>query len=482
MTTSPEPLVASPTSPEVLDLGESAAARRLPDPLPRNPWPLMLAVDPPKKARPVVISLGFAFVAFAATAAFAPWQQTVLGSGQVVAFAPSQRQQSIDATISGRIDRFLVEEGQTVKAGDPIAELKDNDPELFSRLASERATLEMRRESLESRVLSLFERVGSLERSQRAQVENAEAEVHIAIEELSAVQQKLLEAQAELEANATNDKRHDELMQKGLVSSREQEVVRLARQKSEASLTSAQANVRAAEAKLRARKAALERVKATTRADVESALASLRDAETDVQSTKAALIRMEVEISRQEARMVTAPVDGTILRVMARTSGQQVSRGEALAILVPNTDDRSVALYVDGNDASLIEPGAKVRLQFEGWPAVQFSGWPSVAVGTFGGVVSFIDQSDDGEGNFRVVVTADKEDYAWPSASYLRQGVRAKGWFLLKKVTIGFELWRRFNGFPPTAPRKPLLEELRERGGKSDLGKADDDQSSGAKK
>ncbi len=89
-----------------------------------------------------------------------------------------------------------------------------------------------------------------------------------------------------------------------------------------------------------------------------------------------------------------------------------------------------------------------MRIQFEGWPALQFSGWPSVAVGTFGGVISVIDAADDGKGKFRVLVVPDGNE-RWPSGRYLRQGVRANGWILLNRVTLAYELWRQFNGFPP---------------------------------
>jgi hypothetical protein len=109
-------------------------------------------------------------------------------------------------------------------------------------------------------------------------------------------------------------------------------------------------------------------------------------------------------------------------------------------------------MKVSGNDMPLIQEGDKVRLQFEGWPAVQFVGWPSVAVGTFGGKVSRIFPSDDGKGNFLVLVTPDnhfaRED-GWPDSRYLRQGVRANGWVLLNEVRLGYELWRQLNGFPP---------------------------------
>ncbi len=37
----------------------------------------------------------------------------------------------------------------------------------------------------------------------------------------------------------------------------------------------------------------------------------------------------------------------------------------------------------------------------------------------------------------------------WPSPRFLRQGAQAKGWVLLREVPLGFEIWRRLNGFNP---------------------------------
>jgi len=105
---------------------------------------------------------------------------------------------------------------------------------------------------------------------------------------------------------------------------------------------------------------------------------------------------------------------------------------------------------MDGNDVPLLSEGRKVRLQFEGWPALQFSGWPPVAVGTFGAKVALIDATGDGRGRFRVVAVPGEDDEAWPPPRFLRQGVRVNGWVLLDQVKLGFELWRRLNGFPPT--------------------------------
>ena len=69
-----------------------------------------------------------------------------------------------------------------------------------------------------------------------------------------------------------------------------------------------------------------------------------------------------------------------------------------------------------------------------------------------------MDATDDGKGKFRVLVTPDAADQPWPSALYLRQGARAKGWILLNTVPLGFEFWRQFNGFPPAVGERPEEE------------------------
>jgi hypothetical protein len=128
-----------------------------------------------------------------------------------------------------------------------------------------------------------------------------------------------------------------------------------------------------------------------------------------------------------------------------------VKPGDSLAVLVPDRAERAVEIWIKGNDVPLVSPGRAVRLQFEGWPALQFSGWPSVAVGTFGGRVALVDATDDGKGYFRVVVLPDGVQ-PWPGERYLRQGVRANAWIILNQVPLAYELWRQFNGFPPSVP------------------------------
>ena len=172
----------------------------------------------------------------------------------------------------------------------------------------------------------------------------------------------------------------------------------------------------------------------------------------------AELNRIQVSLSRQSVQIVRAPRDGVILRVNAGDAATFISAGQVVATFVPDNAARAVEMFIDGRDVALVRPGAKVRLQFEGWPAVQFSGWPSVAVGTFGGEVVAVDASAQPNGKFRVLVTEDTTELEpWPDRDFVRFGASARGWVLLETVSIGYELWRQLNNFPPEFPATAMI-------------------------
>jgi multidrug efflux pump subunit AcrA (membrane-fusion protein) len=79
---------------------------------------------------------------------FAPWVQSAAGAGVVTALNADDRLQDINALVSGRIERWFVRDGSSVKKGDPIVELVDNDPQLIERLSEERAQLARSRDAV----------------------------------------------------------------------------------------------------------------------------------------------------------------------------------------------------------------------------------------------------------------------------------------------------------------------------------------------
>jgi adhesin transport system membrane fusion protein len=114
---------------------------------------------------------------------------------------------------------------------------------------------------------------------------------------------------------------------------------------------------------------------------------------------------------------------------------------------MPKNYDLAIEMFVQPVDLPLLQKGQNVRIQFDGWPAMVFSGWPNTSFGTFGGEIFAIDNFANEEGMFRVLVSPNKKEKDWPQA--LRVGGGAKSMILLDNVLVGYELWRKINGFPP---------------------------------
>lgn len=407
------------------------------------------------RARIVARVLFVVLLVLLAACLLAPWQQSIAGVGRVIAYAPSERRQTVEAPVSGRVLRWFVHEGERVDAGEPLVEIVDNDPQLLDRLGTEREAVSQKLDSYKERVDSLEKQILSAVAARRSDVAAAEAKLRAATGKLKSAEQKLAAAEASMETASLNLGRTQALADRGLSAKRDLELALLGATKARTDRDGAQADVVSAVSEMDAARAALEKAKADGDNKVQEAESKLRSGQSDLADARASLTRLEVTISRQAGQLVRAPRAGVILQVVALAGGTQVKQGDLLATLVPDTRDRAVELWVEGNDAAIMSEGRQVRLQFEGWPAVQFTGWPSVAVGTFGGVISFIDAHDDGKGYFRAVVVPDPHDEPWPEPRFLRQGVRTRGWVLLERVKLGFELWRRFNGFPPMLKDPP---------------------------
>ena len=70
--------------------------------------------------------------------AFLPWQQNVAGAGEVTALQPADRPQEAVAAIGGRISEWYVQEGDSVKVGDPIVALAEVKQEYLDPLTLDR--------------------------------------------------------------------------------------------------------------------------------------------------------------------------------------------------------------------------------------------------------------------------------------------------------------------------------------------------------
>ena len=411
--------------------------------------------------------------------AFVPWQQTLMGRGTVVAYAPVERMQLITARVSGQVRQWHVVEGSRVKINDPLVDIEDNDLELEARLAAQREFLLERLEAARQEVAEQQAAADAQVQAREAAVKAAEANRDAAKRAIEVAQQALANAEFAETFEQSRSEMFEDLFTNptfgGLESKLNRDEAQMRADRAITDTERAKAEIERARANLLTQESLVVQADAAGLSAIAVARSNLRKSEQNLFATQRDLQDIQNQIERFKARLVVAPCDGVVYRVAANVSqgGQYVKEGEELCTIVPDTTDRVVELLLNGLDAPLVLGYAErtgemphVRLQFEGWPAIQFSAFPELAIGTFGGKVRQVDPASTASGQFRVLIEPDemRPGERWPDEEFLRQGNQAIGWVFLNRVSLGYELWRRLNGFPPEvapitkSPKAPKIK------------------------
>ncbi len=383
-----------------------------------------------------------------------PWQQTAAGIGTVVALDPQQRPQPVLSPSKGVIsyvkpglrEGSYVEKDELVLRLTPFAALgvSQIDTQIIAMESKEAAALSGLEVAKQAAVLQ--------ESSGQSLAQSLKQDYQAAKQKWEQAKNEVTSIQAELDDKRNQLRIAEEVASRGLVSQEE--------------VYSKQQAVQSQTAKVRKAENAVDELYAALLSKEEEIESKLQEIDIKNRTANQKVLEEMQKINTIEKEIidlrnkrgefdrleVTAPRSGYIQQWFGLEGSDTVKEGDRLFVIVPDTDDLAVEMKISGNDMPLVHEGDRVRLQFEGWPAVQFVGWPSVAVGTFGGKVNRVFPTDDGKGNFRVVVTPDNHfdrENGWPDDRYLRQGVRTNGWVLLNKVPLGYEIWRQLNGFPP---------------------------------
>lgn len=373
---------------------------------------------------------------------FVPWTQNVEGYGQVTAFRPEQRPQTIQSPIPGTIRQWFVREGDTVNAGDTlvfITEVKDEyfDPNLVENLTSELQAKEAALISYQDKAKALAEQIKALKESQEIKLQQALLKVQADSNEYEA-------AQMQFKFSEIQFKRTDTLYQEGVKS-------RFDWERSNQAFQDATAKLTAARNKYLQSKADLLGIRADFAEKISKAESDRQSAISDFFATTAEVAKLRSKINsinvRRNFYYVTAPQRGMVTRMTRAGIGQNIKEGEPIMEIMPLQYQIAVEVFIRPVDLPLMHLGEKGRIEFDGWPAIVFSGWPSITFGTFGGEIIAIDNVLSENGMYRILMVPDKDDVPWPEQ--IRFGSGARAILLLKDVPVWYEIWRQLNGFPP---------------------------------
>ncbi|GAB3512807.1 HlyD family secretion protein [Emticicia fontis] len=390
-------------------------------------------------------------------AAFLPWTQNIKSRGKVTTLRQEQRQQGVYSAITGKVIQWYVKEGDMIKKGDTIARLQEVkveylDPNLIDRTRQQITAKELANENYLSKANTANEQTRAMEEALRLKIAQINNKISQTKAKIQADSMDMLAARNDFAIASEQLKRQKQMYDQGLVSLTQYEQRNQAFQNALAKRTGSEIKFMNSKQDLinlsldlnATNQEYIEKI-SKTRGERFQSLSQIASGEADIAKLENQYNSYKL---RNELYYVIAPQSGQVTRANKAGIGEIVKEGEELAQIVPDQSEMAIEIFVKPLDITLLQPGRKVNVIFDGFPAIIFSGWPTQSYGTFRGVITAISNNvDQATGNFRVLVKPDERERPWPKT--LRLGTATDTFILLKDVPLGYEVWRNINGFPP---------------------------------
>lgn len=387
---------------------------------------------------------------------FLPWTQNVSGRGYVTTLSPDKRPQSIQSQIPGRIEEWFVREGDVVNKGDTIMRISEVKSEYFDTELVQRTGQQLRAKNeallaYDEKANALRSQIIALEQERELKLGQSKAKVEQAVLKAQSDSLKLIAAQANIDIARIRMDREKSLFDQGLKSAKDLESRTMILRGAEADFVGAQNSYNNAMNQVSIERFEIQRIQANyadkiakTKSDLASARSASFEAAIEVSKLENTLANYSL---RRGLQFILAPQDGFVNKAIKGGIGETFKEGESLVSIMPLNYALAVETYVRPIDMPLLHIGEKVRIEFDGWPAIIFSGWPNASLGTYGAKVVAMDRFISENNMYRILLAPDLEDRPWPEQ--IRVGSGARTIALLSDVPIWFELWRQLNGFPP---------------------------------
>lgn len=309
----------------------------------------------------VLYVVGAVLTLFSAWASWATLEEQVRAPGTVIVSSRSQVVQAVDG---GVLQRLLVKEGDTVKAGDLIAELdtarfQASSEEIASKVFSLKATLKRLEAELDGSPLSFPDDIAAQPDIVAAQMNLYARRQQLQREEQSAIEKSVRLAEEEMSALEQLEKTGD--------ASRT-EVLRARRQVSELRATAT--NKRNA-------------YRQEAQAELARSRSEMEQAEQVLSQRREAL----------DATSIRAPMSGTVKNVRVTTIGGVLRAGDELLQIVPSDEPLIIEAKVRPADVAFVRKDLAAN--------VSLDAYDSAIYGSLKGHVTYISPDTLLDGNAR---------------------------------------------------------------------------------
>ena len=270
----------------------------------------------------------------------------------------------LSARISGYVLKVNVDDNQYVHAGDVLVEIDPRDYQVaLDQARAEASNAEATAHSLGIDVPVTTVNTTSQVSTSQADIDNAEAGIGVAAQQLDAAKAQLVQAQAN-DVKAQNDLvRYKQLVDKQEISQQLYDQAVAAAAASSATVTAGKSDVAAAEQQVTQAKARLAQAQAAYRysqtgpQQVQSTREKALAAEAVAQQKEAALEQAELNLGYTK---LVAPVDGVVSKSVE--VGMNVQPGQQLLTIVPLNDIWITANFKE-TQLKYMEPGQTVKIK-----------------------------------------------------------------------------------------------------------------------
>ena len=387
---------------------------------------------------------------------FLPWTQNISSNGHVTTLYQDQRPQQINTVIPGKIVKWYIKEGDVVKKGDTLVELADIkddylDTNLVARTKDQLVSKEQKLLFYSEKINAIESQINAIEKNRDLKVSSYENKIEQYRRKLISDSSEVVSAEVDYKIATEQLTRGKQLFNQGVISMVELERRTAQSNKALAILTEKQQKLLNTKQEINIIKIDINSIRQEADDKIFKSRSEIATSRGEIAGTTGELAKnkntLANYISRGSQKWLVAPQDGQIIKAKKSGINEIVKEGEMIVEMVPTQIDHAIELFIDPMDLMLINPGQKMRMIFDGFPAIVFSGWPDNSYGTFAGEILMVENNRNENGKFRILVVPDTKDKTWPKE--LKTGTGARGFALLNTVPIWYELWRQINGFPP---------------------------------
>jgi multidrug resistance efflux pump len=384
-----------------------------------------------------------------------PWTQNITSSGNIISLNPDSRPQSVETIIGGRVEKWFVQEGDSVKKGDTIlfiSEIKVDyfDPNLVQNTESQLQSKESALEGYMSKIASLDLQINAMISGKDVKKDQARAKIEQAQYKVRTDSTDLLNAQRNATITEEQFNRYEQLYKEDLISKTELETRRMSYQNASTKVQEHLNKIAISKNELLNARRELRAIDAEYSDKISKAESEKYASMSTLYTAEGELTKLQNQFNNYDRRnglyYILAPQDGFVSKTTKSGIGETVKEGEEIARISPFGFAHAVEIFIHPVDMPLVHPGEQVRLIFDGFPAFVISGWQDISKGVYNGTILTVDPALHESGKFRVLVQPSAGEQ-WPSV--LKQGGGVQAIMLLNDVPVGYELWRKFNGFPP---------------------------------